>query len=225
MFRPVSPRPGLLCVALLCAATAVVAAGEPAAPAYGWRDMFREYLALRTAGRDCLEHFPGFDPEMARLGEAFARRAYPGNPEIGRSNFRRMALKLELAHPSASRREAIFTPNKSPWSGYAGPVDESDGMAHFLFNTGTLPMPVLAHPVTGVVRRHDVRYARVKPVAQCAARVLRREVADMRVIEHDATARAALMARIRAAFDAENPDARMTDAEAACLEECLPYMA
>ncbi len=201
------------------------AAPGPAAPEAGWRDMFRDYLALRDRREDCLRAFPGFDPEMARLGEAFARRAYPDAPDTGRSNFRRLALKLELAHPGASRRAALFTPNKSPWTGYAGPVDESDGMAHFLFNTGTLPLPLFAHPVTGVVRRHDVAYARVKPVAQCAARVLRRRSADMRVIEHDARARAALLAAIRAAFDAENPAARMSDEEARCLEACLPYMA
>ena len=187
--------------------------------------MYRDFLALRASGEDHTAEFKGFDPDMARLGEAFARRAYPENPALGRANFRRLALKLSLEHPNDGRRLAFFTPNKSPWPGYTGPVDEEDGLAHFLFNTGTLPMPLLSHPIVDAIRRHPVDRDRVKPIAQCAARVLRQEQADMRVIEHDPRARAELVTKIRQAFDAVNPGAPMSQAEAECLADCLPYMA
>lgn len=217
------------CLALLLALPmATGAAPEPvavAAPAHaGWRDMLRGYLRLRAERTDCSAKLPGLDPEMARLGEAFARTAYPANPELGRKNFLRLVRRLKLEHPDEDRRLEIFTPNKTPWPGYSGPVD-SDGLAHFLFNSGTLPLPLFDHPIVPIVRRHDVDYDRVKPVSQCAARVLRRELADIADIEHDPAARASLMAKIRKAFDAENPGKPMTDEEARCLSACLPFMA
>lgn len=192
--------------------------GAPVAFAGGWRDMLRDYERMRDARTDCLARFPGFDPEMARLGEAFALTAYPDAPDIGRKNFRRLALRLRLSHPDDDRRLRIFTPNKEPWPGYKGEVD-SGGLVHFLFNTGTLPLPLLDHPVVAVVRRHDVEYSRVKPVSQCAARVLRAEKADISIVEHDAAVRAKLVSKIRKTFDAENPDRPMTDEEARCLSE------
>jgi hypothetical protein len=206
---------------LLCAAPAFLATSASAGE---WRDMLRGYVKLCDEHTDCLKKFPGFDPEMARLGEAFATTAYPHAPDLGRKNFKRLALRLRLSHPDADRRAQIFIPNKEPWPGYKGEVD-SDGLVHFLFNTGTLPLPLLDHPVVGVVRRHDVEYGRVKPIAQCGARVLRVEKADIAVIEHDAAARAALVSKIRKIFDAENPAKPMSDEESRCLADCLPFMA
>jgi hypothetical protein len=209
---------------LLGAAPALLVLATPFASAGEWRDMLRDYEKMRDAHTDCLARFRGFDPEMARLGEAFALTAYPDAPEIGRKNFRRLALRLRLSTPDDARRIQIFVPNKEPWPGYKGKVD-SDGLVHFLFNTGTLPLPLLDHPVVGVVRRHDVEYGRVKPIAQCGARVLRTEKADISVIEHDASARAALISKIRKIFDAENPAKPMSDEESRCLADCLPFMA
>lgn len=224
--RAAHPLAKAVVVLLMSALSPVLWAGEPvAAPVYGWRDMFRDYLKLKDTRADYTGAFPGFDTEMARLGEAFARTAYPADPALGRRNFQRLVLKLGLTHPNAGRRLAFFTPNKSPWCGYAGEVDESDGLAHFLFNTGTLPMPLFSHPIVDVVRSHDVARARVKPIAQCAARVIRLERADLRLVEQQAALRAALVTKIRAAFDRENPTARMSDEEARCLAGCLPYMA
>lgn len=199
-------------------------AAAPFAAAGEWRDMLRDYEKMRDAHTDCVKKFPGFDPEMARLGEAFATTAYPDNPDLGRKNFKRLVLRLNLAHPDDDRRAQIFTPNKEPWPGYKGEVD-SDGLVHFLFNTGTLPLPLFDHPVVAVVRRHDVERARVKPIAQCGARVLRKEKADIAVVEHDAATRAALVSKIRKQFDAENPANPMTDEESRCLAGCLPFMA
>ncbi len=221
----------LALAALLAGAPANLPAAQPEQPApkaaepeAGWRDMLRAYIDLRDTRADCTARFPSVDPEVARLGVAFARTAYPKNHDLGCKNFLRLVLRLRLAHPDADRRAAIFTPNKAPWPGYAGPVD-SDGLAHFLFNSGTLPLPLLDHPIVPIVRSHDVKYARVKPVSQCAARVLRREQADIGRIENDPVARAALVAKIRKAFDAENASSPMSDEEARCLAACLPYMA
>lgn len=211
-------RPIIALSALLAfAAAPFAAAGE-------WRDMLRDYEKMRDAHTDCRARFPGFDPEMARLGEAFALAAYPDALEIGRKNFRRLALRLHLAHPDSNRRVQIFVPNKEPWPGYKGEVD-SDGMVHFLFNTGTLPLPLFDHPVVSVVRRHDVEYGRVKPIAQCGVRVLRAEKTDISVVEHDAAARASLVSKIRKTFDTENPGKPMSDEESRCLADCLPFMA
>ena len=115
-------------------------------------------------------------------------------------------------------------PNKEPWSGYSGEVD-SDGLVHFLYNTGTLPMPLLDHPIVRIVLHSDVSRSRVRPAAECAARIIRAEGADISVVEYDAAVRAALLAKIRKSFDAGHRDEPMTDDEAKCLEECLPYMA
>ena len=203
---------------------ALLLLASPAANAAdGWRDMLRDYLRLKSENRDCRTWFPGFDPEMARLGDAFARAAYPGHIETGRRNFRRLALRLNLSNPDDGERVKLLVPNKVPWPGYAGPVD-SDGLVHFVFNTGTLPMPILSHPIVRLVLKSDVSHSRVRPAAAIAARVIRSEGADISVVEHDAATRAALIAKIRKAFDAEHPSDRMTDAEAGLLERCLPYM-
>ncbi len=202
----------------------LVFAAAPFAAAGEWRDMLRDYENMRDTHTDCLARFPGFDPDMARLGEAFARTAYPDAPDIGRKNFKRLALRLRLSHPDDSRRIRILTPNKAPWPGYTGEVD-SGGLFHFLFNTGTLPLPLLDHPLVAVIRRHDVAYGRVKPISQCAARVLRAEKTDISLVEYDPASRAALVSKIRKTFDAENPAKPMNDDEAACLAECLPFMA
>lgn len=228
------PRPALAALAALVAAAVTLDAApttqpaaplaKPAAPAAGWRDMLRAYLELRDARSDLSARFPGMDADMARLGAAFAATAYPENPDLGRKNFLRLVRRLRLEHPDKSRRLAFFTPNKTPWPGYSGPVD-SDGLAHFLFNTGTLPMSLFDHPLVPVIRRHDVDRDRVKPVSQCAARVLRRELADMAAVERDASVREALVRKVRRAFDTENPGSPMSDEEARCLSACLPYMA
>lgn len=188
-----------------------------------WRDMLRDYVKMRDAGTDCRAQFPGFDADMARLGEAFAKTAYPKHVETGRKNFKRLALKLRLTNPDADERVKLLVPNKTPWEGYQGPVD-SDGLVHFVYNTGTLPMPILSHPIVRIVLRSDVSRNRVKPAAAIAARIIREEGADISLIENDAASREALLDKIRKAFDAENPDARMSDDERRCLAECLPYM-
>lgn len=218
----------LLLSLALCPAPAGLA--EPAsssvvhpAPAPGWRDMLREYSRLSDGHTDCGARFPGFDPEMARLGEAFALTAYPANPDLGRRNFKRLALRLNLSTPTGGTRHKIFTPNKEPWPGYKGEVD-SGGLAHFVFNTGTLPMPLFDHPVVRIVLKSPVSRGRVQPAAQVAVRIIRADAMDISVVEHDAAVRAALVSKIRKQFDAEHASEPMSDDEAKCLSDCLPYL-
>lgn len=202
----------------------MMAAVVPLVRATDWRDVFREYERSRLAGESFAKEFPGFDAEMARMGAAFAAKAYPDNPELGRKNFRRLALRLRLSTPNDYARRMIFTPAEQPWPEYDGKTARS-GLAHFLVNHGTLPMPLLNHPLFGVIRQHPIRRDRILPASACAARTLRLENADMMLIEHDAEARRALLKKIRAAFDAENPKEPLTDKEAECMEACLTYMA
>lgn len=185
--------------------------------------MLRTYEKFRDTNTDCTGKFPGFDPEMARLGEAFALTAYPNNNDLGRKNFRRLALRLNLSTPVGSTRFKIFTPNKEPWPGYKGRVDSS-GLFHFVFYTGTLPMPIFDHPIVRVVLRSSVSHSRVQPAAEVASRVLRAGNYDLSVVEHDPAVRARLIGEIRKAYDAEHPEEKMSDDEADCLGKCLVFM-
>lgn len=200
-----------------------VARSPAAVPRPGWRDMLRTYEKFRDTNTDCTGKFPGFDPEMARLGEAFALTAYPNNNDLGRKNFRRLALRLNLSTPVGSTRFKIFTPNKEPWPGYKGRVDSS-GLFHFVFYTGTLPMPIFDHPIVRVVLRSSVSHSRVQPAAEVASRVLRAGNYDLSVVEHDPAVRARLIGEIRKAYDAEHPEEKMSDDEADCLGKCLVFM-
>ncbi|MDR0536005.1 MAG: hypothetical protein LBG65_06640 [Puniceicoccales bacterium] len=217
--------------------TAASAKADAAAIEPGWRGMLREYLRLEQAGLPALdapewaELSPALSPEMRRLGEAFARAAYPSDIRLGRRNFHALATNLGMATPSAADLRQFLHPNKLPWPGYSGPCD---GNFHILLNTGTLNLDPAdgsskTHPVRDLARRHLGFFTTqdtVKKLVQTLSATLRAERASTKALCADEASRAVFLQKCDAAWRRRFPrKPRLGASEIAFLTALIRYVA
>lgn len=142
-----------------------------------WRDMLRAQIELQKTRPDLSENFPGISPDMARLGEAFAKTCYPENVALGRRNFLTMTKNLGMENPTPGDLRQFLNPNKKPWDGYAG---ATNGNFHMLCNSGTLSLDTSDgcsqdHPAFAARRKFGVAASRVKPAMQAIMHFVRAE--------------------------------------------------
>ncbi|MDR3228315.1 MAG: hypothetical protein LBT53_02720 [Puniceicoccales bacterium] len=215
------------------AAPAAVFAAPPAAVAAPeWRDMLREELRLRQSAPtpEMQKAFHDVAPEMARLGEAFAKTAYPKNLPLGRKNFLSLVRNLGMRHPNAAELRQFLHPNKKPWDGYTGP---SDGNFHMLFNTGTLNLDTADgaskdHPARRLAKQHLSFWAgqsHVKALTQTLCATIRAEQADTAALCADTAKRAAFSAKFREAWAKRYSGKKLSDGDIAFAEAMLAYTA
>jgi hypothetical protein len=205
----------LLCLLFFTGAGAPPPQQQQPAAAVGWREMFREQERLERDKPDLSETFPGLAPEMARLGEAFAKTAYAGNEALGRKNFTTLVKNLGMTHPAPANLRQFLHPNKKPWPEHTGPTD---GNFHMLFNTGTLNLDTADgstkdHPARALAGAHLGFFTsgrHVKALAQTLSAAVRAEKADTAALLADPAARAAFMERFRAAWAKRFPKKKLS---------------
>lgn len=167
---------------------------------------------------------------MARLGEAFARAAYPKDAALGRRNFLTLVKNLEMEKPGPADLRQFLHPNKKPWAEYAGPTD---GNFHMLFNTGTLNLDTSdgsskTHPAAKLARKHlsfFTTQARVKALTRLLADTIRATKTDTAATAADPARRAAFLERCKAAWTTRTPGGRLTEGELSFLAAMLTFTA
>ncbi|MDR1497544.1 MAG: hypothetical protein LBS59_03915 [Puniceicoccales bacterium] len=196
----------------------------------GWRGMFRELGKIEREKPDLRKNFPDFAPEMAYLGEAFARTAYPGHEALGRNNFATLVKNLGVMRPVPADLRQFLRPNKKPWQDYTG---ATDGNFHMLFNSGTLNLD----PADGSTKDHPARKLasahlgfftsgrHVKDLVQTLATSIRTEKANTASLLSDPQARAVFMERFRAAWTKRFPKKKLTSGDMRFVAAMLAYTA
>jgi hypothetical protein len=213
--------------------TATETQAPTATPALGWRDMFRELQVLNRENPHVLlaKEFPSLAPEMARLGAAFAKTAYPKDATaIGQKNFLTLVKNLGMEKPTAPDLLQFLEPNKKPWPEYVGPTR---GNFHMLFNTGTLNLDTSdgsskTHPAAKLARKHlgfFTSQSRVKTLTQFLSTSIRAQKIAISALAADDDARTTFLEHLKTAWLLRHPGKPLSANELRFLESMLPFTA